>query len=358
MTREDRPWPEPRANPDLVGHAAAEKILADSSRSGRLPHAWLITGPAGIGKATLAFRFARFLLAGGARPALFGTEGQGLYVDPQSPVFHRVAAGGHADLMTVVPTPDPKSGKMRGEIVVDDVRAVGGFLHMTPAEGGYRVVVVDSVDLMNRNAANALLKILEEPPPQAVLLLVCHAPGRIVATIRSRCRKLSLRPLADAEVAGLLERFLPDTSGEDRAALVKLAEGSPGRALALAGAGGLDLYKDMVALIAGAGQGPALQKFCERAGRAEAGFSTVSALFLWWLARAIRLAAAGEAPESHEIVPGEGAALSRIAKGRGLDRFVELWEKAGRLFARAESVNLDRKQAVMSAFLALENAAA
>ncbi|HLF59184.1 MAG TPA: DNA polymerase III subunit delta' [Alphaproteobacteria bacterium] len=354
---DETPWPEPRKNPELIGHEAAECAFADSLRSGRLPHAWLMCGPEGIGKATLAFRFARFLLAGGTAPGLFGADN--LDMDAEHPVFRRVAAGGHADLMTVEISPDPKTGKMRTEIVVDDVRSVNEFLHMTPAEGGYRVVVVDAVDRMNRNAANALLKILEEPPSQAVLLLVCHAPGRVVATIRSRCRKLVLRPLADAEVGQLLSRFLPELEDRDRAALVKLAEGSPGRALALAQAGGLELYREMVDVIAAAGSpGAALQKFCERSARAEEGFRTVTQLFLWWLARAIRLSARGGDFAGDEIVAGEGAALARVARAGGLDRFVELWEKAGRLFARAESVNLDRKQVVMSAFVALENAAA
>jgi DNA polymerase-3 subunit delta' len=351
MSDDEKSWPSPRANPDLLGHEAAEKTLLESFRSGRLPHAWLICGPQGIGKATLAFRFARFLLSAESGPSLFGGADETLVRAPESAIFKHVASGGHADLMTVEISPDPKSGKMRSEIVVDDVRAVGSFLHMTPAEGGYRVVVVDAVDQMNRNAANALLKILEEPPPQAVLLLVCHAPGRVLPTIRSRCRKLVLRPLADSLVDRLLARYLPEVSADDRAALTRLAEGSPGRGLALAEAGGLDLYREMVALV-GSPNMQGLQKFCERAARADDGFETVARLFLWWLARAIRLGAEHREPQGEEIVAGEGKALARVA---GLDRSLELWEKAGRLFARAEAVNLDPKQVLMSAFLALEN---
>ena len=357
MARENKEtfWPEPRKNPELTGHEEAQRAFLESLRSGRLPHAWLICGPQGIGKATLAFRFARHLLAGGGAPSLFGDKTGALYLDPDSPAFRRIASGGHADLMTVEIGADPKSGKMRSEIVVDDIRGVSEFLHMTPAEGGYRVVVVDSADAMNRNAANALLKILEEPPPQAVLLLVCHAPGRLPATIRSRCRKLMLHPLADAEVGTLLARYLPEMPDGDRAALVKLAEGSPGRALALAQEGGLEVYREMIGLLSGSANAQALQRFCEKSARGEEGFAVVSRLFLWWLARAIRLAAEGRA---EEIVAGEGAALARIAKARGLDRFVALWEKASRLIARADSVNLDRKQVMMSAFLELESEAA
>ncbi|MFZ0693856.1 MAG: DNA polymerase III subunit delta' [Alphaproteobacteria bacterium] len=351
MSDDEKTWPEPRANPDLIGHETAETALLYSLRSGRMPHAWLFCGPEGIGKATLAFRFARYLLAGAAPTAgLFGVASE-LDLDPTNAVFKRVAAGGHADLLTVSIGRNPDTGKMRSEIVVEDVRGVSSFLHMTPAEGGYRVVVVDSVDAMNRNAANALLKILEEPPAQAVLLLVCHAPGRVPATIRSRCRKLVLHPLGAQQMDGLLARYLPELSQADRLSIAELAEGSPGKALTLASHGGLELYKEMMTLIA-KGNGTAIAKFWEKTGRDEEGFRTAASLYLWWLARAVRGAASGN---TQEIVPGEAAALARIASAGSLDRLVELWEKAGRLFARAESVNLERKQVGLSAFLAFEN---
>ena len=218
MTEADPPetTPDPRANPDLSGHAAAEETLKTAAESGRLAHAWLFRGPRGIGKATLAFRFARWLLASSgasslaapAPPSLFGDDmapeaigsDEGLFVAPENPVFRRVAAAGHADLMTIEVGLDDR-GRRRREIVAADVREVGRFLSMTPAEGGWRVVIIDSADDMNRHAANAVLKVLEEPPRRAVLLLVSHNPGRLLATIRSRCRSLALRPLANDTVA-------------------------------------------------------------------------------------------------------------------------------------------------------------
>ena len=187
--------PEPRENALLRGHAAAEAMLAEALRAGRLHHAWLITGPLGVGKATLAFRFARRLLAGG--------EGE-LALSATHPVFRRVAVGSHADLLTIEREWDPKKKRMRGEIIVDDVRRVSGFLRLTPAEGGWRVVIVDGAEDMNRQGQNALLKVLEEPPPQAILLLVCGAAGRLLPTIRSRCRRLALDKLEEADVAALL----------------------------------------------------------------------------------------------------------------------------------------------------------
>src|SRR6266446_4070113 len=235
----------PRANPALVGHESAERELRRLDEAGRLPHAILLSGRRGIGKATLAFRLARFLLAksAGSSADMFGDAVEsGLAIDPESGVFHRVASGGHADLLTVERAYDPRRRRLRSEIVVEDTRAIAGFFRLTAAEEGWRIVIVDGAEEMNRNAANALLKILEEPPRRALLLLVSHNPGRLLPTIRSRCRKLPLKPLGESEVVRLIGRYRPDIGYDDGRALARLAQGSIGRALDLAGAGGLDLY--------------------------------------------------------------------------------------------------------------------
>ena len=354
--------PPPRANPELVGHPAAERTLIEACRSGHLAHAWLITGPKGIGKATLAFRFARFVLTagGGARP--FEGAPESLRVDPDHPVFRRVAAGGHADLFTVERGYDEKRERLRTEIIVGNVRDVGAFLHLTPAEGGWRVVVVDSADEMNRNAANALLKVLEEPPRQVLILMVSHNPGRLLPTIRSRCRKLPLRPLDEAEVAGILARARPDLTAEDVRTLVRLAEGSAGRAVDLAAQGGLDLYRELVGLVEGLPQLDvgALHALADRLGRAgaETAYHTLTGLLSWWLARLILSGGAGElGGRPGEIVPGEDAVMARLLGYRGLDQWLGVWEKITGLFAQAESANLDRKQVVLNAFVTLGRAA-
>ena len=165
-------------------------------------------------------------------------------------IFRRVASGGHPDLLTLERGFDEKRGKLREEIIVEDVRGVGNFLRLTPAEGGWRIVVVDAADDLNRNAANALLKILEEPPRQSLLLLICHAPGRLLPTIRSRCQVLAVRKLHDTRSSTCCSVTGETLGAKSKEILVKLAEGSIGRALDLAEAGGAALYRELVGLLA------------------------------------------------------------------------------------------------------------
>ncbi|GLQ59550.1 DNA polymerase III subunit delta' [Gluconobacter japonicus] len=202
---------DPRHTFELWGHEEAENVFRTALASGRLHHAWLISGPAGIGKATLAFRLARLLLNG---------------EDPDSPAGRRITAATHGDLLEISRAVDEKKGRLRGEITAADVRPVQSFLHHTATEGGWRVVIVDGAEFLNRFAANALLKILEEPPPQAILLLTTASPGKLLPTIRSRCRALALSPVSDQDMRAIL----PDVS-ED---VLARAHGSPGRALFLA----------------------------------------------------------------------------------------------------------------------------
>lgn len=363
----------PRHNAVLIGHATAEETLLQAWSSGRLPHAWLITGPKGVGKSTLAFRFARFLLANGpageidAGPSLFDGAPvlpESLKIGEEHPVFARVASAGHADLITVERSWDEKADRLRGDIVVQDVRAVIDRFGKTAAEGGYRVCIVDAADDMNINAANALLKILEEPPANAVLLLVSHAPGGLLPTIRSRCRRLALKPLDAPAMDQAIMRLLPDLDAAERRGLAVLAEGSPGRAVTLAAQGGLKLLSGLLDLV---GQLPRpdqtkLHAFGDALARDRSGtgFQLMGELFRWWLARLIRAAAAGQVGGSGwtEIFPGETALSQRLAHWQAPDRWAEDWEQIGRLLDRGESVNLDRKQMLLNLFATLGRAAA
>ncbi|HEV7372573.1 DNA polymerase III subunit delta' [Arenibaculum sp.] len=358
------PIPNPRQTTDLFGHEASERLLLDAWNSGRMPHAWLLGGVPGIGKATLAYRLARFVLAqgGDGGAGLFGAApaADGLGLPAGHPVASRVAAGGHADLLTVERPMDEKKGRLKRDIPVDEVRRIQPFLRLTAAEGGWRVVVLDGADRLNSAGQNAILKILEEPPERALLVVVTDNPGGLLPTIRSRCRRLALNPLPDATVLALLRRHRPDMGEDDLTALTRLAEGSVGRALDLAEAGGLALYRELLGLLEELPRldAVALHAFGDKLARRgnDTAYEVASTLLVWWLSRLVRAIARAELPAP--VVPGEEDLMRRLAGEHGLDRWVEVWEKVNRLFSRADSANLDRKQVVLNALLAVEAAAA
>ncbi len=329
--------PEPRANPFLLGHAEAEATVLDAVRAGRMHHAWLITGPEGVGKATLAYRFARRLLAG----QQFGQSAEdGLALDVTDPVFRRVAAASHADLLTIERVLNEKTKRMKTQIAVEDVRRINGFMSLTPAEGGWRVVVVDGAEELNQASANALLKILEEPPPRAVLLLVCAAPGRLLPTIRSRCRRLRLTPLADEPMAGLLQQYLPRLTAEERGRLITLAEGSPGRAILLAEDEGLKIAMLVDKLLSELPAVPLSRGYeiADALGRSETGFSTFMDLVRAGVAAAVRDSVRGRADPDQQ----------RIVSLRPLDAWGELWQGLSRLQDETERFALDKRQAIVA----------
>jgi DNA polymerase-3 subunit delta' len=238
--------PHPRQTGDLFGHGTAERTLLDAFRSGRIPHAWLIGGPPGIGKATLAFRMARFVLAHPDPAAPAVQAAATLSVAPDHRVAGMIAAQSHPDLLVLERTLSD-TGKLRTVIRVDDARKVASFLGATAGLGGWRVVIVDAVDDLNSESANALLKGLEEPPARTLFLLVSHAPGSVLPTIRSRCHRLLLRALAPDELA----RALAAAKGEEPdPAIVAASEGSVSRALSLSEGPAFKLRRQMTGLLA------------------------------------------------------------------------------------------------------------
>lgn len=353
----------PRETLSLIGHAEAERLAAEALSGDRVPQAWLLVGPPGVGKATFAYRMARFLLTGAgedAGPSLFGetVPTTGLSTDPDHPAVRQIAAGSHPDLLVIEREMDEKKDKMKAAISVDQVRAISQFLHLTASQGGWRIVIVDSADEMNSNAANALLKVLEEPPKRSMLILVSHTPGRLLPTIRSRCRLLRFGPLPEAAVRTVAAEVLT-AAGKDPAldpmALV-LAEGAPGRALALADPDTRAVLSDLFGLLR---QTPrpdpaALHTFAETLGKAaaDASYRRFIDLFDAWLMRIIRHTARMGFPPNE--LPGEAeAAQAALTAAGSLDRLIEVWEKNGTLFRQTEGLNLDRKQAVLSALLPL-----
>lgn len=347
----------PRDNSVLYGHDQAIDTLFEAWRSDKLHHAWILSGPRGIGKATLAYKFARFVLAGG--PQETGEDGP-LFVAPDHPVFCRIASGGHSDFMVIERSVNEKSGKRRMEIVVDDVRRVGRLVSLTPGEGQWRAVIVDGAEDMNRNAANAILKYLEEPPPLTLFLLVSHAPTRLLPTVRSRCCSLTMRPLSDTTVEGLIaSQIAPELDSREQKILASISEGSPGRALALAEQGGVELYEKLISILSGLPNLDirAVHSLGDRVARndgAEA-FQTLTGLMVWWLNHLV-CNGAKSAPW-HAISEGEDVLRQRLLAQGDLEHWAAVWEKLNRLFASAEAVNLDPKHVILNAFTALQQAA-
>src|ERR1700755_1194315 len=233
----------PRETTELFGHREAEAALLNAYRSGRIPHAWLIGGAQGIGKATLAYRMARFVLSHGNPGSDDVSRAETLQIDPSDPVARQVATGAHGGLLTLERSLNDK-GVMRTVITVDETRETISFFGSTAAAEGWRVCIVDTVDELNANAANALLKVLEEPPERSLFLLLSHAPARVLPTIQSRCRKLPLRPLSSDQVI----RAAAESTGLDAAdpaliAAAEAAEGSVARALMLVSGDALGLHQ-------------------------------------------------------------------------------------------------------------------
>ena len=348
--------PHPRETPRLFGQGAAERAFLQAVDDGRLHHGWLITGPRGIGKATLAWRIARFLRAGGAEGGgLFGPP-ESLDVAPDHPVSRLVAAGSDPGILPLTRTINPDTGRMRTQIVVDDVRRLREFFGLSAAEGGWRVVIVDSADEMNPNAANALLKALEEPPRRAMLLLVAHQPSQLLPTIRSRCRELRLAPLGAADMDRALAQALE--GAQDSATLTELAAGSVGEAIRLT-SGGVALYAEIVQLLSGL---PRLDRDAvlklSNSVSAKAGdprFDLLVRLVDLALARLARTGATGTPPP--EAAPGESALLARLSPDpRAARRWADLAADLGNRARAARAVNLDPGALVLDMFLRLESA--
>ena len=328
--------PLPRETDGLIGHEDAEQELLNAYRSQRFHHAWLIGGPEGIGKATLAFRFARFVLANPDRSLRAVADAPDLSVDPASATSHKIAVGSHPDLLYLRRPYDFKTERFKLALTVAEVRRTVSFFGKTSAGGQWRVCIVDVADDMNPSAANALLKILEEPPANSIFLVLSHSPGRLLPTIRSRCRSMLLRPLGEQQITAALGRMLPDDrhSPEELTLINRVADGSLRRAIQLVVTGGLDLAKQFEEIVAGFPQSDviALHKFADNVS--STGASDAWSLFVELLADHLHKSMKREAETG----------------GGRLVRWSEVWEKTSRAISDAEALNLDRKQVVLSSF--------
>lgn len=367
MSEEQLDRLHPVLNDTLLGHERAEREFLSAYTGGRMHHAWLITGPKGVGKATLAYRIAKFLLSQSIKddgPSLFGDALETLEPDsldsvPDSDTIQRIKSMAHGGLLTVARSEDPKKKTLRKMIVIDDVRKAHSFFNRTSAEGGWRVVIVDAADEMNRNSANALLKILEEPPKHSILLLVAHAPGKLLPTIRSRCRQLKLTPMADDSVRAVLAMKYPEMDVAQLEKLSILAEGSPGKAIRLAEENGLPLYDRMIDILHTMPRvnTPQVHKLAGDLGavKADASYRLFMEYLSGWLERLVRFSASGDTP--YFVHAREEALFQRLAATCRVDRWIEVWEKMHKLEIRAETLNMDRKQLLVSLLFSISQAA-
>ena len=330
--------PHPRETKTLYGHTEAESTIVSAWASGRLPHALLIGGPEGIGKATLAYRIARFVLANGNGQTQTRAPGD-LGIAPDHPVSRQVEALAHPDLLVLRRVWNDDTKKLRSEIRVEDVRRTVSFFGSTSAYGGYRVCIVDSAEELNKSGANALLKILEEPPALSLLIIVSHSPGRLLPTIRSRCRRLMLRPLSSADVTSALEDIAvttPDLPREQIGEAATAGGGSVRHALQLLLGESLEVRNLTAGLLAQlpAIDGEGLHILSDRI-RGNEELTIFAETVGDWLA-----AAATRTSEP-------AARLARLAQA---------WEKVRRAAVETEAYNLDRKPMVFQVFFDLAEA--
>jgi len=343
--------PHPRETFNLFGHAETERALLQSYRNGTLPQAFLFGGPSGIGKATLAWRLARFILAHpdpAARQVLAATD---LFVAPDHPVARQIVSLSHADLMLLRREWNEKTKKPFTDIRVDDIRRAIHMFQQAAGAGGYRIAILDSAEDLNTSGANALLKLIEEPPPRSLFLIVAHRPGQVLATIRSRCRKLQLKPLMDSEILATIESLGAPWSvaaPADRAAAISVAKGSLHEVLRRLGGQGGDLDERIRQMLEALPQVDwrNVHDLADHVVSRENGadYDMMLGTVYDWLSAQVRRGAE----------EGEGGGINLV---RRLAPFAEVWEKVTEAARETEVLNLDKRPLVLSIFADLAAAA-
>lgn len=323
--------PEPSENPHLFGHGDIANLIAAAYRTGKLPHALLLAGPQGIGKATLAFHLAYHLLRNptpAQAPEKLATP------DPSSSLFRQIAMGSHPAILHLTRPQNDKTKTFKTVLTVDEVRKVNRFLSMTSHDGGYRVVIVDPADDMNTNAANALLKNLEEPPAKTLFVLITHSPGALLPTIRSRCQTIRLSPLDQDDLMQALAHAEspPPDNGEARHALAARAGGSARNAIILTQYGGLEIAEAIDGILA--------------ASRLDVASAYKLADAVAGKDRSIQFDIFNR--RALELLSDMASAAARASQLEHAKRLSDTWQDASKAIFETETYNLDRKQHVLT----------
>ncbi len=349
-------FPHPRATERIFGHVTAEAAFAHALQSGRTHHGWLINGHEGIGKATIAYRMARFALSlasergHGARP---------LDVPPQSVAARQVLALSHPGLLVIRRPWDQKNKRHLTVISVDEVRRIKSFLAHSTGTDAWRVIIVDQADELNIAAANALLKSLEEPPPRTLFLLVTSQPGRLLTTIRSRCRRLDLEGLCEPDMREAVAQAVAASGGapiDDKSwpMLIEGAQGSVRRLLALSRSEGLGVHAKLKGIVSSLPrldwtQVHSLADEVTGAGT-EQRFEQLMDLLSDTISRLVRVRAVGVGePETTRLA-------ERLIPTHGLASWAELWETVQTKRAETAALNLDRKTLILETFARMQAA--
>lgn len=341
----------PKSNTFLLGQDKAEQVLLDAWKNNSMHNSWLLCGIEGIGKATLAYRFAKFLLAADRTKKDSYTN---LELSENNPTYKLVVKGAHPDLKIIerdftdtdkrkvlkaikegeaLSEEELKGLKKSAFIRIDDVRTINDFLSKKSADNNWRVVIIDSIDDMNSASANAVLKILEEPPAKSIMLLISHNPGRLLPTIKSRCAKLQMPPLSDNEVASLLRRYRPNLSEKEISGLVAISSGSIGKAIVYSDNNALRFYDDLCKIIYAKDKFKLadLLSFCDIAIKDDNSFSLVQELILKFISENIK-------SSSH------------------IEELATVWENTIKIFDETNRLNLDKKQVLINIIHSLTKA--
>ena len=356
--------PHPRETIRLLGQEKAESVLLEAFLSGKMHHGWLLNGPSGIGKATLAWRMARFLLATPVDDdaGMFGDAPPSpgsLDISPDHPVSRRVAAGTDPGMYVIRRRINDNTGNLQDQIVADSVRDLNRFLGLSAADGGRRIVIVDSADDMNEQAANALLKMLEEPPCRTTFFLISHKPAKLLPTIRSRCLNLRLETLEAEDVSLALAQAGLDI-GDSKQALYELSGGSVGKAFRLINLDGLDLYVEIVAIaesFPGLDRARSLKlaQSVSAKGKEER-LELLYILFDLFLSRLARFGATGQS--TFEAAPGEKEVFARLSPSLAMARrWANCALQVGVRASEGMEVNLDPMSMVLDTVFLMRNAA-